>query len=99
MDLFNRVPTFSDVGPIVLLPAILCGIYFLFSFGSRGLDLPPGPPTKPFIGNLDVFPTGHIHLEFARWGELLFPHQFRLVASNLPFEQLRSTATCSRSNS
>ncbi|KAF9456359.1 cytochrome P450 [Collybia nuda] len=70
MDVFNHVPTFSDAGPFVLLPAIIYGIYFLTSFGSRERGLPPGPPTKPLIGNLDIFPTGHIHLQFLQWAKI-----------------------------
>ncbi|KAK7687148.1 hypothetical protein QCA50_009651 [Cerrena zonata] len=39
----------------------------LRKIGSRESGLPPGPPTLPLIGNLNIFPTSRAHLKFTDW--------------------------------
>ncbi|KAK0492068.1 cytochrome P450 [Armillaria luteobubalina] len=42
----------------------------LVRIGRRELGLPPGPPTVPVLGNLNIFPTENIHYQFTRWARL-----------------------------
>jgi cytochrome P450 len=39
----------------------------LLSISSRHPSLPPGPPTVPLLGNLDIFPTEFAHYKFTEW--------------------------------
>ncbi|KAG8949194.1 hypothetical protein FRC04_008992 [Tulasnella sp. 424] len=45
------------------------GIVELLRVGRRESDLPPGPPTKPVVGNLADFPLSEPHLRFAEWAK------------------------------
>ncbi|TCD69127.1 hypothetical protein EIP91_008603 [Steccherinum ochraceum] len=42
-------------------------VYWLWKVGSREPGLPPGPPTKPLIGNTLDFPTRAIYKRFTEW--------------------------------
>ncbi|KAJ7633235.1 cytochrome P450 [Roridomyces roridus] len=55
----------------LVLCSLLAGVAFLFvkKVGSRETDLPPGPPTLPFIGNLHVFPREAPHHQFTEWAK------------------------------
>ncbi|KAK7461953.1 hypothetical protein VKT23_008386 [Stygiomarasmius scandens] len=46
---------------IAICSAIVWAIYKLLNVGRREPTLPPGPPTLPVIGNLNVFPTEYAH--------------------------------------
>ncbi|KAG8997184.1 hypothetical protein FRB93_000470 [Tulasnella sp. JGI-2019a] len=41
--------------------------YKVSRIGQRASDLPPGPPTKPLLGNILKFPTQTAHLKFTEW--------------------------------
>ncbi|TCD64317.1 hypothetical protein EIP91_004264 [Steccherinum ochraceum] len=43
---------------------------WLWNVGSREPGLPPGPPTKPLIGNVLDFPTRAIYKRFAEWASI-----------------------------
>ncbi|KAI0205339.1 cytochrome P450 oxidoreductase [Astrocystis sublimbata] len=53
---------------IALVPALLL-TYLLRSLGSRDSILPPGPLTKPIIGNEHLIPRSGAHLTFTRWAK------------------------------
>lgn len=52
--MFLAVTTFATI-------AVLWGLYRLSRIGERQSYLPPGPPTKPVVGNLLDFPTHYPH--------------------------------------
>lgn len=65
-------PTFLCSLPLL----ILCLIYLLYRkshllTGSNRLPLPPGFPTKPFIGNLWDMPNEFEWVTYAEWGKIL----------------------------
>ncbi|GAW04989.1 cytochrome partial [Lentinula edodes] len=37
--------------------------------GRREPSLPPGPPTIPLLGNLNIFPTEYAHYKFTDWAK------------------------------
>lgn len=43
----------------VILAAVIWVAYKILRIGHRESYLPPGPPTKPILGNILDFPTGH----------------------------------------
>ncbi|KAL3480364.1 cytochrome P450 [Aspergillus californicus] len=55
------------------LPLLLTGVAILWvircalTYGHRTKNMPPGPPTLPFTGNLHQFPKGHSHIKFTEW--------------------------------
>ncbi|KAL0576523.1 hypothetical protein V5O48_005443 [Marasmius crinis-equi] len=50
---------------LVLLVA--WAVYKLWKVGQRESFLPPGPPTKPIIGNIDIMPLKDPQLKFTEW--------------------------------
>ncbi|KAJ8072217.1 hypothetical protein PM082_015775 [Marasmius tenuissimus] len=39
----------------------------ILKIGKRQLNLPPGPPTVPILGNLHIFPTENTHHKLTEW--------------------------------
>jgi hypothetical protein len=52
---------------IVTLVAIPLGVWMYDSYRFRAL--PPGPPTRPFIGNKHLIPASRPWLKMAEWSE------------------------------
>ena len=56
----------------------LASVAFLYVIGSswnlgrRLPNMPPGPPTKPIIGNMLDMTNLRLHLRFHEWGESTF---------------------------
>ncbi|KAF4334393.1 oxidoreductase [Fusarium beomiforme] len=46
---------------------LIYGIYRLFQVGKRDPRLPPGPPTKPILGNMLDIPTTGLGKKFKEW--------------------------------
>ncbi|KAK0229095.1 cytochrome P450 [Armillaria nabsnona] len=38
--------------------------------GHRESGLPPGPPTVPVLGNLNIFPAENVHHKFTQWAKV-----------------------------
>lgn len=64
--------------------AVLCAlasVAFLYvirnswNLGRRLPNMPPGPPTKPIIGNMLDMTNRRLHLRFHQWGEYTFQSQ------------------------
>ncbi|KAJ7170769.1 cytochrome P450 [Mycena crocata] len=53
------------------LTAALCVagllVYRVLKIGSRDKSLPPGPPTVPILGNINIFPRFLAYRQFAKW--------------------------------
>ncbi|KAI0023477.1 cytochrome P450 oxidoreductase [Xylariomycetidae sp. FL0641] len=47
----------------------LLGIYRLLKVGSRDPKMPPGPPTKPIVGNEHLIPRSNAHFVFTEWAK------------------------------
>ena len=67
-SLLNEMDGVQELVGVTILAATFFFRY-VFLIGSRGKGLPPGPPTRPIIGNIDIFPTIQPHLVFEEWGE------------------------------
>lgn len=56
----------------------LASVAFLYvvgnslNLGRRLPNMPPGPPTKPIIGNMLDMTNLRLHLRFHEWGERAF---------------------------
>ncbi|KAF2993292.1 hypothetical protein E8E14_000680 [Neopestalotiopsis sp. 37M] len=44
-------------------------LWHLRRVGSRPRDLPPGPPTIPIAGNLNLMPQSHAWIQYAKWAK------------------------------
>lgn len=61
------------MGRLLYYPA---GAFFVWLFikairtGRRESDLPPGPPTVPLLGNLNIFPKEEAHLKLTEWARV-----------------------------
>ncbi|KAG8886909.1 hypothetical protein FRB98_000784 [Tulasnella sp. 332] len=44
-------------------------VYRALQIGKRDDDLPPGPPTKPLLGNILEFPRDNAHFQFTEWAK------------------------------
>ncbi|KAH7886506.1 cytochrome P450 [Phlebopus sp. FC_14] len=53
----------------LLASAVAYASLYALRIGSRGKDLPPGPPTIPILGNSHIFPTRRLHIQFAEWAK------------------------------
>ncbi|KAG8864432.1 hypothetical protein FRB97_005035, partial [Tulasnella sp. 331] len=54
----------------VLLPTSLLFAWLVFKLkdiAGRESYLPPGPPTVPLLGNLNIFPKEFAHYKFTEW--------------------------------
>lgn len=51
---------------LVALGVGIALLYKVTRIGRRGNGLPPGPPTRPLLGNLLEFPTSTIHFAFTK---------------------------------
>jgi hypothetical protein len=60
------------VALVVALVGIPLGVWLYDSYRFR--ELPPGPPTRPFIGNKHLIPSSRPWLKMAEWSEAyVFP--------------------------
>ncbi|RYC62618.1 hypothetical protein CHU98_g3609 [Xylaria longipes] len=50
-----------------LLASGLYMVYAAFTYGHRRKDMPTGPKTLPFIGNLHLIPKNYTHIKFTQW--------------------------------
>jgi hypothetical protein len=41
----------------------------VWNIGRRPVDIPPGPPTIPILGNLHQMPIDKPHLQLQKWAE------------------------------
>ncbi|KAK1984898.1 cytochrome P450 [Colletotrichum cereale] len=53
---------------IWIIPTIIL-VYKIFTFGSRGKHLPPGPPTVPILGNAHLIPTKGFFSKLKEWSD------------------------------
>nr|A0A6S6QP77.1 RecName: Full=Cytochrome P450 monooxygenase ple6; AltName: Full=Pleuromutilin biosynthesis cluster protein 6 [Rhodocybe pseudopiperita]BCI98774.1 putative cytochrome P450 [Rhodocybe pseudopiperita] len=54
----------------VAIPVACYLVYKLLRMGSREKTLPPGPPTKPVLGNLHQMPAmNDMHLQLSKWAQ------------------------------
>ncbi|KIW26348.1 uncharacterized protein PV07_09448 [Cladophialophora immunda] len=70
LSTISQQPILLLLPPLVILAACLLK---LVSLTSRWKGAPPGPPTRPFIGNLHQIPKRDLHLQYQRWGEQYGP--------------------------
>ncbi|KAG8899458.1 hypothetical protein FRB99_006703 [Tulasnella sp. 403] len=59
----------SHVAIVLTASIILASLVRLLRVGRRESDLPPGPPTRPIIGNIPDWPLTSPYLTFAKWAE------------------------------
>lgn len=67
------------ISAILLAGAAALVVFLIFTYVTsgpkppKGTKLPPGPPGKPFIGNLDAIPPLHSWFKFKEWGDTYGP--------------------------
>ncbi|KAF1939540.1 cytochrome P450 2D18 [Clathrospora elynae] len=54
---------------LAVAAGILLGLVYLLRVGHREASLPPGPLTKPIVGNLLNVPTTNAHIQFTEWAQ------------------------------
>ncbi|KAI9928666.1 hypothetical protein ASPWEDRAFT_36431 [Aspergillus wentii DTO 134E9] len=52
---------------ISILAFLVFVIRAALTYGHRTKDMPPGPPTLPFIGNVHLIPKSYTHIQFTEW--------------------------------
>ncbi|KAI0433347.1 putative cytochrome P450 oxidoreductase [Xylaria sp. FL1042] len=52
---------------VALFTGVGCIVYEIFTYGHRRKDMPTGPKTLPFIGNLHQIPKNYTHIKFTEW--------------------------------
>ncbi|EJU01233.1 cytochrome P450 [Dacryopinax primogenitus] len=63
----------STVIYAAIVVVALVGAYRLSQTGKRDKVLPPGPPTRPVVGNLFDIPPRYAHLKFTEWSKQYGP--------------------------
>ncbi|KAI1334142.1 cytochrome P450 [Xylariaceae sp. FL0016] len=57
--------------PLTILAGIVVGLLYIvygsLTYGHRRKDMPTGPKTLPFIGNLHLIPKNYTHIQFTEW--------------------------------
>ncbi|KAF1829297.1 cytochrome P450 2D18 [Decorospora gaudefroyi] len=54
---------------LAVLATLVLGLICLLKIGRREAGLPPGPPTKPIVGNLHHIPIRNAHFQFTTWAK------------------------------
>ncbi|KAF2182283.1 cytochrome P450 [Zopfia rhizophila CBS 207.26] len=52
---------------IAVIAVVVVAVILLAQTGRRAKNLPPGPPTKPLMGNLHQIPKTSPHYQFTKW--------------------------------
>ncbi|EAW11664.1 cytochrome P450 [Aspergillus clavatus NRRL 1] len=52
---------------ILVAAVVLLFVRWAFVYGHRTSNMPKGPPTLPFIGNIHQIPTQYTHIKFTEW--------------------------------
>lgn len=65
-DLLQHLPPYASIATALPVALGLYACYRVLSIGSREKGLPPGPPTKPILGNLLEFPVYTAHFRFTQ---------------------------------
>ncbi|KAK5996476.1 Cytochrome P450 monooxygenase [Cladobotryum mycophilum] len=63
----TEIPLWSATIVALIIVLVVAGTVSLP--GSREKGLPPGPPTVPFLGNINLLPKTGIHLLFTNWAK------------------------------
>ena len=61
--------TVSTTPWLIGFSAIIWFILRLYRGSCRGSNLPPGPPTTPFLGNLLDIPRKSSYLQYTKWAK------------------------------
>lgn len=72
-----QIPT-DTIGGALAFAALTSSIWLVYKIGQNGRrdkSLPPGPPTIPVLGNLNIFPTKNAHFQLAHFR---FCHKLRI---------------------
>ncbi|KAG8950377.1 hypothetical protein FRC03_012903 [Tulasnella sp. 419] len=59
----------QNIIPLTFGLAATYGLFKLSKVGSRDSSLPPGPPTVPILGNINIIPTSNVHVMFTEWAK------------------------------
>lgn len=59
--------TYTSLFLLVIFPFLL--LYPFLQIGHRPKGLPPGPPTLPILGNIHLFPSRDVHLQYQKWAK------------------------------
>ena len=68
------------------IAALAYGARKIWMICSRQKGLPPGPPTVPILGNLNVLPREYLHLKFTEWG-MCIPLKLDSPCTNLQYSK------------